>query len=50
VFGAKLAADGKEMTALPVPVAPQFRAQPDSAGYPVLGEANSLLDLTASKK
>ncbi|MEO7728614.1 MAG: CoA transferase, partial [Burkholderiales bacterium] len=43
VFGAKLAADGKQMTALPVPVAPQFRAQPDSAGYPALGEANSLL-------
>jgi alpha-methylacyl-CoA racemase len=43
VFGAKLAANGKEMTALPVPVAPQFRAQPDSAGYPALGEANSLL-------
>jgi crotonobetainyl-CoA:carnitine CoA-transferase CaiB-like acyl-CoA transferase len=43
VFGARLAADGKEMTALPVPVASQFRAQPDTAGYPALGEANSLL-------
>lgn len=43
VFGARLAADGKEMTAMPVPVAPQFRAQPESAGYPALGEANSLL-------
>ncbi len=43
VFGAKLAADGKEMTALPVPIAPQFRAQPDSVGYPALGEANSML-------
>ena len=43
VFGAKLAAGGKEMTALPVPVAPQFRAQPDSAGYPALGEANAML-------
>jgi crotonobetainyl-CoA:carnitine CoA-transferase CaiB-like acyl-CoA transferase len=43
VFNAKLAADGKQMTALPVPVAPQFRAQTDTAGYPALGEANSLL-------
>ncbi len=40
VFAAKLAADGKQITALPVPVAPQFRAQPESAGYPALGEAN----------
>ena len=44
VFGAKLAAEGQEMTALPVPVAPQFRAQPDAVGYPALGEANSLLE------
>lgn len=43
VFGAKLNAEGKQITALPVPVAPQFRAQPESAGYPALGEANSLL-------
>jgi crotonobetainyl-CoA:carnitine CoA-transferase CaiB-like acyl-CoA transferase len=44
VFGAKLAADGKQMSALPVPVAPQFRASSDVAGYPALGEANSLLE------
>jgi crotonobetainyl-CoA:carnitine CoA-transferase CaiB-like acyl-CoA transferase len=44
LFAAKLAADGKQITALPVPVAPQFRAQPGVAGYPALGEANSLLD------
>ena len=44
VFGAKLAAEGKEMTALSVPIAPQFRAQPDAVGYPALGEANGLLD------
>ena len=44
VFGAKLEADGKQMTALPVPVAPQFRATADTASYPALGEANSLLD------
>lgn len=43
VFNAKLTADGKQMTALPVPVAPQFRAHADAAGYPALGEANSLL-------
>jgi len=40
VFAAKLAADGKQITALPVPVAPQFRAQSEVAGYPALGEAN----------
>ncbi len=44
VFAAKLAAEGKQIAALPVPVAPQFRSQPDVAGYPELGEANSLLD------
>jgi crotonobetainyl-CoA:carnitine CoA-transferase CaiB-like acyl-CoA transferase len=44
VFAARLAADGNQMIALPVPVAPQFRAQPDSAGYPALGEANALLE------
>ena len=43
VFAAKLTADGKQITALPVPVAPPFRAQPDAAGYPALGEANALL-------
>jgi len=26
-----------------VPVAPPFRAQPDAAGYPALGEGNALL-------
>jgi hypothetical protein len=44
VFAAKLTAGGKQITALPVPVAPPFRAQPDTAGYPALGEANSLLE------
>jgi len=43
VFGAKLAAAGKTISALPVPVAPRFRAREQSAGYPALGEANSLL-------
>lgn len=50
VFSAKLGADGKQITALPVPVVPQFRAQPESAGYPALGEANSLLNLSESNK
>ena len=44
VFSAKLAAAGKEITALPVPVARQFRARPETDGYPALGEANALLD------
>ena len=44
VFAARLAAGDKEIAALPVPVAPQFRAQPGVEGYPALGEANSLLD------
>jgi alpha-methylacyl-CoA racemase len=44
VFAAKLAAGGKEIAALPVPVAPQFRVHDGVAGYPALGEANSLLD------
>jgi crotonobetainyl-CoA:carnitine CoA-transferase CaiB-like acyl-CoA transferase len=47
VFASRLAAGGKTMTALPVPVAPQFRAQPASAGYPALGEANSMLQRKA---
>ena len=44
VFAAKLAAGGKEISALPVPVAPQFRSRPGVEGYPALGEANKLLD------
>ncbi len=44
VFAAKLAAGGEQIAALPVPVAPRFRAQPEVTGYPALGEANSLLD------
>jgi alpha-methylacyl-CoA racemase len=33
----------KSITALPVPVASQFRAHPQSTGYPALGDANDLL-------
>jgi hypothetical protein len=36
-------ADGKSIPALPVPVADAWRGS-DTAGYPALGEANSLLD------
>jgi len=44
VFAAKLAAGGKEISALPVPVSPQFCGLPGVEGYPALGEANALLD------
>jgi len=33
VFAAKLAAEGRQIAALPVPVAPQFRSQPGVEGY-----------------
>jgi crotonobetainyl-CoA:carnitine CoA-transferase CaiB-like acyl-CoA transferase len=44
VFGRELMADGKRIAALPVPVVDAFRASARAAGYPQLGEANSLLD------
>ena len=43
VFAARLVAGAQEMTALPVPVAPQFRALAGAAGYPALGEGNEEL-------
>ena len=43
VFDRKLSADGKSIVALPVPVADQFRGASESAGYPALGDANSLI-------
>jgi hypothetical protein len=43
VFARTLTADGKSIPALPVPVASQWRGD-GAAGYPALGEANSLLD------
>ena len=43
VFARTLAAGGKSMTALPVPVAGSFRSDEQEAGYPELGEANDLL-------
>jgi crotonobetainyl-CoA:carnitine CoA-transferase CaiB-like acyl-CoA transferase len=42
LFAGELTADGKTITALPVPIAPEFRAG-GPAGYPALGEANDLL-------
>lgn len=44
LFERKLAAGGREIAALPVPVAAAFRSAETAAGYPALGEANSLLD------
>ena len=36
--------DGEEaITAIPVPIAPQFRNDEKDAGYPKLGDANDLL-------
>ena len=43
LFDRKLTADGKSIAALPVPIADEWRGA-DTAGYPALGEANSLLD------
>jgi crotonobetainyl-CoA:carnitine CoA-transferase CaiB-like acyl-CoA transferase len=43
LFGLELTAEGKAITALPLPIAREFRGD-DTAGYPALGEANTLLD------
>lgn len=43
VFSRTLAAGGRTMTALPVPVAAAFHAGETQAGYPELGEANDEL-------
>jgi len=44
VFAAQVTAGDKQITALPTPIAPQFRAAVQQSGYPALGEGNSLLD------
>jgi crotonobetainyl-CoA:carnitine CoA-transferase CaiB-like acyl-CoA transferase len=44
VFAPKLAAAGRSMPALPVPVDPTFRGEAIEKGWPALGEANPLLD------
>ncbi|MBM3356488.1 MAG: CoA transferase [Betaproteobacteria bacterium] len=43
VFARKLVAGASAIAALPVPVAGLFRSPESEAGYPALGEANSLL-------
>jgi alpha-methylacyl-CoA racemase len=41
LFARRLRAPGAEMTALPMPIAPQFRGDVDGKSYPSLGEGNS---------
>jgi len=44
LFARRLVADGRQIPALPVPVAASFRDTTVVAGYPSLGEDNALLD------
>jgi alpha-methylacyl-CoA racemase len=44
LFARRLVADGRQIPALPVPVAAGFRGTTVDAGYPLLGEDNALLD------
>ncbi len=44
LFAHRLVAGGRQIPALPVPVAPAFRGAASTAGYPLLGEDNALLD------
>ena len=43
LFDRKVSAGGRQISALPVAVAREFRSDTVSAGYPALGEANGLL-------
>ena len=43
IFDGKLTGGERSITALPVPVAAQFRGEEQEAGYPALGEGNALL-------
>ncbi len=43
LFARRLVADGRQIPALPVPVAAAFRGATIEAGYPSLGEGNALL-------
>jgi alpha-methylacyl-CoA racemase len=43
LFDWGVASDGQRIAAAPVPVVPEFRAEPGDATYPALGEANSLI-------
>jgi crotonobetainyl-CoA:carnitine CoA-transferase CaiB-like acyl-CoA transferase len=44
IFAHTIATGGRDIPALPVPVVPQFRAPPEQATSPALGEANHLLE------
>ena len=44
LFDHQVSAGGREIPAIPVPLAPEFRCGQRVANYPALGEANSLLD------
>lgn len=44
IFDQAVAANGRDVPALPVPVVPQFRGSPKPSKSPALGEANHLLD------
>jgi alpha-methylacyl-CoA racemase len=44
LFARRLVADGRQIPALPVPVAAEFRGTTIEAGYPSLGEDDALLD------
>jgi alpha-methylacyl-CoA racemase len=43
LFSRRLAADGREISALPIPVDPAFRGEDAVLGYPALGEDNALI-------
>jgi hypothetical protein len=48
LFARQLVAQGRQIPALPVPVAAAFRAEAIEAGYPSVGEGNALLDARRS--
>lgn len=47
LFGRRVVDGTRSLTAVPVPVAPQFRSGTRDAGYPRLGDANAMLDETS---
>jgi crotonobetainyl-CoA:carnitine CoA-transferase CaiB-like acyl-CoA transferase len=49
LFAHRLVAGGRQIPALPVPVAPAFRGAAGTAGYPLLGEDNALLDMLGAQ-
>jgi crotonobetainyl-CoA:carnitine CoA-transferase CaiB-like acyl-CoA transferase len=46
LFGRRVVDGAQSLTAVPVPVAPQFRSKERDTGYPRLGDANAMLDGT----